>query len=143
MQLIIQVDESYFNKLKPGKLSKGGRPQRDQVWVWGAAVQNIPNFFFFAVLEHPMDVYDGKPRGCNEIASKVQHLGLPHEESKITVVSDTWKGTVAGIKKYRTETGVSATDFPHELVNHSYGEIVNANGYTTNGIEAKWSLVKR
>ena len=83
----------------------------------GAAIQNIPNFFFFAVLEHPMDVYGGKPRGCNEIASKLQNLGLPHEESKITVVSDTWKGTIAGIKKYRNESGVSATDFPHKLVN--------------------------
>ena len=32
---------------------------------------------------------------------------------------------------------------PHELVNHSKGEIVNSKGYTTNHIEGRWSAAKR
>ena len=32
---------------------------------------------------------------------------------------------------------------PHKIVNHNAGEIMNQNGFTTNGIEACWSVVKR
>ena len=32
---------------------------------------------------------------------------------------------------------------PHELVNHSQGEVVNTNGYSTNQIENRWSVLKR
>ena len=31
----------------------------------------------------------------------------------------------------------------HQIVNHSDGEITNAARYSTNAIEAKWSIVKR
>ena len=37
----------------------------------------------------------------------------------------------------------SDADLWHEVVNHSAGEIVNSNGFTTNHIENRWSLVKR
>ena len=47
------------------------------------------------------------------------------------------------VKKLRAEKGWPRTKPPHEIVNHSEGEIVNANGYSTNAIEAKWSVAKR
>ena len=37
----------------------------------------------------------------------------------------------------------SMRDLPHEVVNPSEWEIVNAKGYTTNAIEAKWGVLKR
>ena len=32
---------------------------------------------------------------------------------------------------------------PHEIVNHILGELVDENGFSTNAIEAKWSIIKR
>ena len=60
-----------------------------------------------------------------------------------TLVSDCWRGTIAAVKEYRREKGLSERQLAHKLVNHSYGEIVNEKGYSTNAIEAKWSVVKR
>lgn len=39
--------------------------------------------------------------------------------------------------------GYGPNDIKHELVNRSQGEIVNANGYSSNHIEGRWSVVKR
>ena len=39
--------------------------------------------------------------------------------------------------------GLSESDMPHEIVNHILGELVNENGFSTNAIEAKWSIIKR
>ena len=52
---ILQMDESFLNKSKPGKLTKAGRPKKDQLWIWGAVVQDRPDLFVFRVLEHPTD----------------------------------------------------------------------------------------
>ena len=59
-KLICEVDESFLNKRKPGKLSKLGRPKKDQIWIWGAVVQGRPDLFMFRVLDHPMDAWNGK-----------------------------------------------------------------------------------
>ena len=50
---------------------------------------------------------------------------------------------MAAAKKIRTENGWPLSKPPHEIANHREGEIVNARGYSTNAIEAKWSVVKR
>ena len=62
---------------------------------------------------------------------------------QVTLVSDKWKGTLAAIKAYRQDKGLSERQLPHKIVNHSAGEIISAEGYTTNAIEAKWSVCKR
>ena len=58
-------------------------------------------------------------------------------------VSAKWQATVAAVKAYRAQKHLTVAQLPHEIVNHSKGEIVNSNGFTTNPIEAKWSVIKR
>ena len=62
---------------------------------------------------------------------------------KTILVTDGWKGTKAAVKALKTEKGWGDAELWHEVVNHSAGEIVNANGFTTNHIEQRWSAVKR
>ena len=84
-----------------------------------------------------------KPRGQKEMLRNIEQLGLHNAASDWILVSDKWKGTLAAVKEYREKHGLTETTFPHEIVNHSEGEIVNARGFTTNHIEAKWSVLKR
>ena len=58
-------------------------------------------------------------------------------------VSDKWKATLSALKAYRRQTKLSESELRHEVVNHSQGEIVNSNGFSTNAIECKWSVIKR
>ena len=44
---VIEVDESHLNKAKAGHLTRSGRVQADQVWVWGATVPKQPDRFLF------------------------------------------------------------------------------------------------
>eukprot|EP00439_Symbiodinium_sp_Y106_P054477 s3618_g7.t1 len=74
---IFIADESFLNKKKPGKLSKYGRPQKDQIWIWGAVLENnIKTHFLFRILDHPADALDGKPRGHKEMLRNIRSLGL-------------------------------------------------------------------
>ena len=59
------------------------------------------------------------------------------------MATDGWRGTQAAIAQIRRDRGWPKTAWHHEVVNHSAGEIVNENGFTTNGIEARWSVLKR
>eukprot|EP00959_Pyramimonas_sp_CCMP1952_P125612 2626447-Pyramimonas_sp.AAC.1 len=45
--------------------------------------------------------------------------------------------------QHRTDAGLTERMLPHEVVNHSAGEITNERGFTTNHIELQWSLIKR
>ena len=58
-------------------------------------------------------------------------------------MSDKWKATLSALKAHRELHGLSEKPLRHEIVNHSQGEIVNQNGFSTNAIECKWSLFKR
>ena len=138
--LIIQMDESYLNKKKPGKLSKVERPTRDQIWVWGAVVQGRPDLFFFRVLDHPLDSFNGRPRGKEEMAYS---LNLIQPLKNSILVSDCWRGTITGVQEHRRQRAFTERDLPHELVNHEQHEIINENGFTTNMIESRWSVLKR
>ena len=132
---------NHINKKKPGILSKRGRPQRDQVWIWGAVVEGTSDqYFFFRILEHPSDAFEGKPRGKQEMLQNLHMLGIPKGS---VIVSDCWKGTKAAVKQFRLDKGWSDNDLKHESVNHSAGEIVNVNGKSSNAIEARWSVLKR
>ena len=64
-------------------------------------------------------------------------------QKKTILVTYGWQGTAAAIRHFRQEKGWTVADLHHEVVNHSAGEIVNVNGFTTNHIENKWSVVKR
>lgn len=139
-KLVIEMDESLLNKNKPGALMTAARPQKDQVWVWGATVPKMPTRFYLKVLDHPADVPDGKPRGKTEILRSLRLLDIP---KKSLIVSDCWKGTIAAIKAFRREMNWTEMDLWHEVVNHSAGEIRNVNSFTTNHIENRWSIVKR
>ncbi|CAE8637406.1 unnamed protein product [Polarella glacialis] len=139
-KLVVQVDEAYLNKKKPGNLSKHGRPQRDQVWLWGAMVQGRSDLFHFRVLDHPTDAFDGKPRGHVEMLTNLHLLNLP---KKTIIVSDSWSAATSSVKAFRIQKKWNRFDLHHELVNHEAGEIVNPRGFTTNGIEAVWSVLKR
>jgi len=134
------MDEAHLNKKKSNMLNKYGRPQKDQVWVQGFVVQNHSEIFMFKVLEHPQDCHDGRPRGKQEILKNLNEVG-PTKDT--ILVSDKWKGTVAAIKQYRLDHGFTESQLPHEVVNHSEGEIKNSRGFTTNLIESKWSVLKR
>ena len=126
---ILVADESYLTKSKPGGLCKAGRPKKDQVWIWGAVRQGfMKTHFVFRVLKHPNDAYAGRPRG---------------KEAGDIFVSDKWGGTLAAVKCIRTMSKLTPLQLPHGIVNHSAGEIKNVRGFTTNAIEAKWSVLKR
>ena len=49
----------------------------------------------------------------------------------------------AAVQQLKRDQGRSDKDLWQEVVNHSAGEIVNRNGFTTNHIENRCSLVKR
>ena len=139
-KLIVQADESYLNKKKRSMLSKVGRPQHDQLWIWGCIIQGHPGCFFFRILDHASDAFDGKPRGKAEMLVNLHYVGITRE---VIYVSDSWKGTIAAVKQYRIDKRWPASSLRHEICNHSQGEIVNRNGFTTNGIESRWSVLKR
>ena len=75
-KIVLQVDEAHLNKKKPGRLQRSARPQKDQVWVWGAMVQGRPDMFLFRILEHPEDAFQGKPRGHDEMLTNFHYLGV-------------------------------------------------------------------
>ena len=137
---VVEIDESHLNKQRSGALTKSARIQPDQVWVWEATVPGQPDRFVFRVLEHAKDAYDGKPRGQNEILQCLRILNL---KPKTILVTVGWKATIAAVKQLKLEMKWTDADLWHEIVNHSAGEITNANGFTTNHIENRWSLVKR
>jgi hypothetical protein len=100
----------------------------------------MPDRFFFRVLERPADAEAGRPRGKEEILKCLRCLDLPR---KTILVTDGWKATIAAVEELKREKGWGDADLWHEIVNHSAGEIVNVNGFTTNHIENGWSIVKR
>ena len=109
--------------------------------MWGAVVDGSGGTdFTFRVLEHALDACDGKPRGASEMLTNLHLLDIRKGD---TLVSDCWKGTIAAVKRYRRAKRLTEHQLRHELVNHAQGEIVNENGYSTNAIEARWSVVKR
>ncbi|CAK0791212.1 unnamed protein product [Prorocentrum cordatum] len=139
-KVILQVDESFLNKGKLSKLAKNARPKKDKLWLWGAVVQGSPHLFFFKVLKSVEGAYDGKPRGKQELLENFKELSPP---AGVVIVSDKWRGTIAAVKQYRNDAGLTERMLPHEVVNHSAGEITNERGFTTNHVELQWPLVKR
>ena len=115
------ADETHLNKRKPSVLSKHGRPQRDQIWLWGAVLEgHVQTHVLFRVLEHPDDSFDGKPRGRKEMLHNIESLGMREHD---VFVSDKWKATVSAMKAFRKNKKITTDDLPHEIVNHSEGEI--------------------
>ena len=90
-------------------------------------------------MEHAEDALDGRPRGKKEMLANIHLLDIQKGD---TFVSNKW-----GAPQLRFEItslhNLTERSLPHEIVNHSAGEIMNENGFTTNAIEAKWSVVKR
>ena len=136
---IFIADETHLNK-KQGALSRSGRPQRDQIWLWGAVLHGHVKTHFFRVLKNAADADDGKPRGHQEMKANLSMLGM---KSGDIFVSDKWKATLSALKAHRELHGLSEKTLRNEIVNHSQGEMVNQNGFSTNAIECKWSLIKR
>jgi hypothetical protein len=140
-RIVMQLDETLVKgSRKKSRLSKAARPRADQVWVCGAVVEDHPDMFFFRVLDHPGDAYNGKPRGKEEMQKCLEAVGL---DKDMILVTDKWKGTLAAVNNLMRLNHWSETDLVHEIVNHSAGEIVNMHGFHTNQIEAKWSVLKR
>ena len=107
---------------------------------WGLTVRGHPELFFFRVLKHPGDAFDGRPRGAAELLQCLERVHLP---KLTTLVSDGWRGTATALRQYRQRHGYAAGDIRHEVVNHAHGEAVNVRGFSTNAIEAQWSAFKR
>ncbi|CAK0800059.1 unnamed protein product [Prorocentrum cordatum] len=139
-KIVVQVDEAHLNKRKPGRLVRAARPQKDQVWAWGATAQGRPDVWLFRVLDHPLDAFNGMPRGRDEMLTNMHLLGL---KKGTVLVSDSWGATISAVKEFKKLKRWTVKDLRRELVVHSAGEIVNPNGFTTNGIEAVWSVVNR
>ena len=137
---IVQADEAYLNKGKLSKLAPGVRPKKNKVWLWGLVVQGHPEQFFFRLLEFPEDAYDGRPRGKKEMILNFDTVGL---RKGMTVVSDSWRATIAALKHIKQREGWTNRTLPTELVVHSKGQVKNRRGYNTNAIENRWSVLKR
>ena len=126
--LIIQMDESYLNKKKPGKLSKGGEAHTRSDLGMGAVVQGRPDLFSsesWTTLWTPSTVARG---GKEEMAYSLNLIQLPKNS---ILVSDCWRVTIAGVQEHRRQLAFTERDLPHELVNHEQLEIINENGFTT------------
>lgn len=106
----------------------------------GATVPKQPDRFLFRVVDNAEDVYEGRPRGKKEILECIRLFNIP---KKTILVTDGWKATKAAVKAFKQEKRWGDDELWHEVVNHSAGEIVNANGFTTNHIKNRWSTVKR
>ncbi|CAJ1387398.1 unnamed protein product [Effrenium voratum] len=50
--------------------------------------------------------------------------------------------TLSAVNALKEENGWSDAELWHEVVNRAAGEITNVNGFTTNHIENRWSLLK-
>jgi hypothetical protein len=138
---VLIADESFLNKSKPGKLTKAARPKKDQIWIWGAVLQGkAKTHFVFRILAHPLDAFDGKPRGHQEMMTNLEMLGFQKGD---IFVSDGWKATRSAVKATRKKLKLTERDLKHQVVVHSDGEIINADGFTTNAIESKWGVLKR
>ncbi|CAK0872033.1 unnamed protein product [Prorocentrum cordatum] len=138
---VLIADESFLNKRKPGKLNKCARPQKDQLWIWGAVLQGKSRtHFLFRILKHPDEAANGKPRGHKEM---LENISLVNLQKGDTFVSDKWAATISAVKALRRSRGLTVNTLPHEMVNHDASEIVNERGFSTNAIEAKWSALKR
>ena len=90
------------------------------------AGEGRPDLFLFRILDHPMDAWEGKPRGKREMLDNINALGLYDGESKWILVSDKWTGTLAAVKQYRQDNELTGATFPHD-----------------NHVDAKWSFLKR
>jgi hypothetical protein len=140
-KVTLQLDETLANgSRKKSRLAKSARPKKDQIWVCGAVVEDHPDMFFFRVLEHAGAAADGKPRGKDEMLKCLEAIGL---DAGMVLVTDSWKGTIAAVKELKRRRGWTDDMLVHELVVHSQGQIVNPNGFSTNQIESKWSVLKR
>ena len=140
-RLVVQWDETSTNMTrKKSRLAKSARPKGDQIWVGGAVVEDHPEVFFFKVLEHPQDAFEGKPRGKWELLKAFEELGL---EKNDIFVTDAWKGTIAAVQQLKNSQAWCGDDLRHEICNHAQGEIVNQRGFSTNQVENKWSVLKR
>ena len=101
---IFIADETHLNK-KQGALSRSGRPQRDQIWLWGAVLHgHVKTHFIFRILKNAADAHDGKPRGHQEMKTNLSMLGM---KSGDILVSDKWKATLSALKAHRELHGLS------------------------------------
>ena len=78
---VIECDESHLNQSKPGALTRTGRVQADQVWVWGATLPRQPQRFVFKVLKHAQDAVAGRPRGKEEMLECLKLLQIPKKNN--------------------------------------------------------------
>ena len=138
-RIVVEADELFLNRGKLTHLAGHVRPQQDKLWLWGCTIKDHPEYFFFKVLEHPNDAFDGRPRGTNELISCFDSVGL---KPGIILVTDSWRGSIAAIRSIKQRNNWGPRSLRHELVNHSSGEVVNANGFTTNHIECRWSVLR-
>ena len=69
--------------------------------------------------------------------------GLPGLQPGMVLVTDSWASTVTAINQFKRDNGWGGTELRHVTVNHAQGEIVRCEGYSTNQVENKWSVVKQ
>lgn len=135
--LIVQVDESFFNRPKRGSrafcASAGAR--RRQRWIWGAVGEDGANIGDVFLLVLPED--DDPARSA---AVLMECLIVAVARGSI-IVHDDW----GGYRKIDWAKLKREYDFEHRpecVVNHSK-EIVNLWGFHTQRIEAVWGVLKR
>ena len=124
-------------------LAKHGRPQRDTSMALGRGAPRSSAYSLYvssSQLNHPGDASDGKPRGHKEMVHNINFTGVRKGD---IFVSDKWRATVSAMKCLRKDKSFTEQQLRHEIVNNSIGEIANQNGFSTNAIEWKWSVIKR
>ena len=114
---LVQIDETYVGvKRKKGQHSQG-RSLKTKVPVVGFLSGSMVNTFI---------TQDTTKKTILPIIQSIIQKGA-------TIVTDEW-GAYNGLDKYGYE---------HKRVNHSEGNYVSKDGFTTNGIENFWSHLKR
>ena len=104
--------------------------RRAQRWLWGVVDAVEPTRNYLKLLPPPGEAEDGAPRGAAELTLCLRAAGLQPES---LVVVDGWRGY--NRVDWLGEFGCAEP----QRVNHRAGEIVNAEGFTTNHIENTWS----
>ncbi|GFW41375.1 DDE_Tnp_IS1595 domain-containing protein [Trichonephila clavipes] len=114
VDVIVEVDESKFGKMKYGK----GRPVKGK-WVFGGTERNSNKYFFRVV--------PCRTEEC--LLAVIKEWVLP----ATSIISDCWA----------SYNCLEDEDFQHLKVNHSLTFVCPVTGAHTNSIEGSWSGIKR
>lgn len=125
---IIQIDEAYIGGANHGKFNRNGTPRKQKKYP----VLGIYNLDTKRVYSYPAIKNEkGQYLTMEQLKTFITKTCAPGS----TIVSDDFRS-------YRF-LGKPKSGYHHQVVNHSEKLYVNEEGYSTNGIEGYWGIVKK